>query len=178
MKNKILTKETFSDLGCLFLFFAPFAAVGLFTMYLSVHGIYKSQVSKYWNKTIGSVEKIKYETSSDGDSQKILISYSYKWENKTYRGENIGFGYGMNNIDAHSAIFEKLRYSKKINIYVNPRNIEESVVTTGLNDSLIGISIFALMWNSFIGILIIPMFFQNKPKLENEIFKVTNPSDD
>ena len=178
MKDKILTKETFSGWGCLILFIGPFVVVGLFTLYLSARCIYKSQVSKSWTKTIGSVENIKYETSSDDDSQKILIRYSYNWGNKTYSGENIGFGYSMNNIDSHSAIFEKLRYSKKINIFVNPRNIEESVITTGLNDSLIGISIFTIMWNSFIGILIIPMFFQNKLKLENEIFKVNNPSDD
>jgi Protein of unknown function (DUF3592) len=160
------TKNNILGIGCLTLFFGPFVVVGLFTLYLSVHGIYKSQVSKKWTKTIASVDTIDFESSSSKGTTSLetAIKYHYSVDNKTFKGNTIGFGYGMNNIDFHSEIFEKLKYAKKIYVYVNPSDAAESVITTGLNNSLVGISIFTLMWNFFIGIFIGPIFIKNQGK--------------
>lgn len=139
-----------------------------------------SQVSKFWTKTTATVESVEMHVSKRGSSRKskttyeVYVKYAYIIGNKKYRGSNVGFGYDQNNTEDHSAIFNSLKYAKKISIYVNPFDLEESVITTGLNNSVIGVFIFSVMWNSMIGMMILQLVYKDGPKQENEIFNKAN----
>lgn len=175
------TKANLKGLGCLTLFFLPFVIVGLYTAFLSFKSIYNCQSSQSWTKKTAILKDLKFKSSTDNDgmnSSEIVVKYVYTFDNVVYEGNRIGFGYGMNNIDSHSELFDKLRTAKKIIVYINPNDPKESVMTQGWNNSIVGLLIFAIMWNLFISLFLTPIFFNNKVLPENVIFNVTNPSND
>lgn len=155
------------------LFFIAISSPGLFTLYLSAPAIFMSQYAKFWDKEIATVESVELVASKgrhSHSSKVVYINYTYTIENKTYGGSKIGFGYGLNNIENHEGIFDALKYAKKIAIYVNPFDEENSVITTGLNNSTIGLFIFSLMWNGLIGAAIMSYSFKDDKRKKNELF--------
>lgn len=153
-------------------FIAPFVLIGLGTLIFSSYSIFKTEQAKSWFPVPANVEKIDIDSRSNKGtmSYEVIIKYSYTIEGKKYLGNRIAFGYGMNNIDDHDGLFSRLERSKKIIVYVNPNDRQECVIVPGMNDSITGLLIFSILWNSFIVALgILPYFIKgvdenNKPK--------------
>lgn len=163
--------------GCLGLFFMPFVLVGAGTFLYSAYYFIKSQQAKFWEEKVATIQFVDMEHGED--SSTIVAKYSYTVADKTYQGEKIGFGYSMNNIDNHGEIYDILSKAKKVMVYVNPNDPNESVLTTGINDSLIGMFFFSILWNAMLSVFFVPYFFGSKEIVgENLIFNIINPSTD
>ena len=69
---------------------------------------------------------------------------------KTNRNSKITFGYSQSNLNDDSRLFGLLDNANKVVVYVNPKDNNESVIATGLNDSIVFLIIFASIWNTII----------------------------
>lgn len=158
--------------GCGLVFILPFLLIGLGCLSFSLYYIFKTEQAKGWIQIPANVQKIDIDSHSNKGtvSYEVIAKYFYTIEGKKYSGDRIAFGYGMNNIDDHDGLFSRLQSSKRIIIYVNPNDKQESVIVPGMNDSIVGLLIFSILWNSFIVALgIVPLFVKgvdrnNKPK--------------
>lgn len=157
--------------GCLVLFFIPFICIGLISMFYSINKGYEGYSSRDWERTRANVEKVDFEirTSSgrnSGTSYLVNIKYNYLINNKRYTNDKVSFGYGANNTDNHSQIYRVLEAAKTIVVYVNPKDPNEAVIVPGINNSIKGIFVFAIMWNSCV--LVLSVFFLGNIKTDNK----------
>ncbi|MFH6999577.1 DUF3592 domain-containing protein [Flavobacterium sp. FlaQc-57] len=153
--------------GCIGLFFLPFILVGIWTLFYSLINIYNSQKTEGWNKVPATVEHVQLEYNSDSDgggTYEVHIGYKYVINNKRYFGNKIAFGYGGNDTEGHSSLFNKLENSKKITVFVDPKDNSNAIIIRGINNSIIGVLIFSIMWNSLLSIFFIPLFMKEDSK--------------
>lgn len=154
--------------GCIGLFFLPFVLVGIWTLFYSLINIYNSQRTENWTKVPAIVEHVELAYNSDNDgggTYEVHIDYKYKINDKEYFGNKIAYGYGGNDTEGHSALFNKLENSKKIAVFVNPKDNSSVIIIRGINNSIIGVLIFSIMWNSLLSIFIIPLFLRDNSKI-------------
>jgi hypothetical protein len=128
----------------------PFLAIGILTLFLSIKNIHKTEQAEDWNQVPANIEGVDIESikgSKGTKSYKVIAKYSYIIGSKKYFGDRIAFGYSMSNFEDNHGLFYKLKESKKIMIYVNPKNESESVIIPGMNGSIIFVLIFSTLWN-------------------------------
>jgi hypothetical protein len=154
--------------GCLGLFFLPFVLVGIWILGYSLNNIYNSQKTGDWIKVPATVAHIKldYDNDTDGGDgiYEVKIGYKYKIGNKEYLGDKIAFGYTASNGKEHVALFSKLENAKKISVFVNPEENSDAIIIKGINNSIIGVLIFSIIWNSSISFFLIPLFLKKGAK--------------
>ncbi|MBO0593956.1 DUF3592 domain-containing protein [Cellulophaga sp. E16_2] len=153
--------------GCLILFASPFILIGLVTLCLSIINFYNSEKTTNWLKTSAQVKSLEFhlENEDGAESNEVIITYEYIIDNKKYKNNKIAYGYGMNGVDNHHALYLKLKDSKKIIAYVNPANNSDSILIKGINGSIIGLLIFSIMWNSALSLFLVPISMKNNSKL-------------
>ncbi|WP_421498131.1 DUF3592 domain-containing protein [Flavobacterium columnare] len=113
---------------------------------------------KYWIEVIAEVENVTPAYNNKGKLSEVKIRYVYIVKNKKYKNNKIAFGYRSNGVEDHETLFNKLKIAKKIRIYINPYNYSDSILVRGLNDSIIKMLIFSIMWNSLLSLFLIPLF--------------------
>ncbi|MTH15439.1 DUF3592 domain-containing protein [Flavobacterium sp. LC2016-01] len=154
--------------GCIGVFFLPFILVGIWTLGYSLNNIYNSQKTGDWTKVPATVAHIKldYDNDSDGGdgTYEVKIGYKYKIGNKEFLGHKIAIGYSGGNGKEHVALFSKLENAKKIAVFVNPDDSSEAIIIKGINNSIVGVLVFSIMWNSFISFCLIPLFLKKGAK--------------
>ena len=171
---KANNKSNIQGIGCLILFFAPFVIVGLGTFMVSSYGLIKDFQTYSWVQTEAQLERNRFEVDyrdgpDDVDTYKNHLTYTYSIDGQMYQGDRVGFGYSKNNIDRHSEVYNKLKYARKIKVWVNPNNLKESSMTQGTNESTVALFLFSLMWNSLISIFLLPLSIPIKEEEENSI---------
>ena len=168
MKQKNTNKEgSKTNLGCVILFLLPFFIVGVWSLYVSLNGLYLQSKVINWipvESVINNVEFVRTPTRR-GETFETKCNYNYKIQGKTYANNNISIGYRKNNTENHRKLYDILIYANKVTAYVNPNNYNESTLTRGSNSSTISLLIFSLLWNGFIVVL-----FKNKNKIVIGIF--------
>jgi ATP-dependent Zn protease len=151
-------KEKVTIWGCGIALIAPFVLVGLWTLLFSSYSIFKSEQSKDWLQVPASIVKADLKTHKRSNfkmTSKVLIQYEYEINSKKYTGDRLAFGYKGSNIEDHDDLFSTLDNANRIIVYVNPNDNNESVIITGLNDSIIFVLIFSIMWNlTMIGVVL------------------------
>lgn len=168
-KNRTWDANKIKGYGCFGLFLLPFVLVGVWTLFYSLYNIYNSQKTADWSKVTAIVEDIKLDYNSDSDgggTYVVHIRYKYKVHNKEYLGDKIAFGYGGNDTEEHDLLFSRLENAKKIVVFVDPNNNSDAIIIRGINNSIIGVLIFSLMWNSLISIFVIPIFLKENSKFK------------
>ncbi|OAZ04103.1 DUF3592 domain-containing protein [Flavobacterium succinicans] len=159
-------KEKITVWGCGIGLIAPFLLVGLWTLLFSCYSIFKSEQSKDWLQIPADIVKTDLKTHRSHDlktTSQVLIQYEYEINSKKYTGDRLAFGYKGSNIEDHDDLFFILGNATRIIVYVNPNDNNESVIITGLNDSILFILIFSIMWNfTMIGIVL--SVYQEKSK--------------
>jgi hypothetical protein len=143
-------KKAISSLsaGCLSLFGLPFFAAGMFITWL-----YFSPIVNWWNAQrwvevpcwIESAE-LKESRGDDSTTYKVLASYYYIYEGKTYQGDRVSFSSGADNVGSfhHEVHRELSRHvgkkpsgaerdpatggSEPFRCYVNPSKPSEAVL--------------------------------------------------
>lgn len=86
----------------------------------------------------------------DPDTYRVIISYQYEVDGQRYKGDRIAFGYFHSNMDRHFQVAEKLKYAKRIRVWVNPDEPNESAITQGWNETAIFLLFFAMAFSSII----------------------------
>ena len=133
------------------LIIVPFLAIGLLTLSLSCYYSYKSSVSENWLQIPARVVNTEMYTHVDSKNSKtteILVKYTYLIKKKEYTNNKLAFGYSQSNLNDDSRLFNLLENANKVVVYVNPKDSNESVISTGLNDSIIFLILFATIWNT------------------------------
>ena len=174
-ESDLKTGDKIKSYGCIGLFFLPFVLVGIGTLFYSLFNIYNSQKTQDWTRVIADVQNVKldYHDDNDGGGTYVVnINYKYIINNKKYSGNRIAFGYGGNDTDDHSSLFSRLENAKRIVVFVDPNDGSEAGMIKGLNNSIIGLLIFSIMWNSLLSIFIIPLFIKKETNinLKNLLF--------
>ena len=149
----------------------PFFIVGIWTMYISLTSFYEQIQTRNWIPIEAEIQDIKYVStehiSSDnrrGESYEVKCIYTYFFNSVKYTNTIISIGYGSNNTENHSELFNILKYVNKLTVYVNPDKNESSVIVKGTNSSTISLMIISILWNGFILIflsknIIVPRIF-------------------
>ncbi len=106
-----------------------------------------------------SLDKKKDSSDEDPDTYRVIISYEYEVSGQTYKGDRIGFGYIHSNMDRHFQVAEKLKYAKRIRVWVNPDEPSESAITQGWNETAVFLLFFAIIFSS---IIFFPIFWEAK----------------
>ncbi|WP_281232621.1 DUF3592 domain-containing protein [Flavobacterium gelatinilyticum] len=167
MVTNNIDKDKLKAYGCLGLFFLPFVAVGIWTLYKSVCNVYNSQKTDDWKKVTALVDKIDIEYHSDsdgGETSEVIIQYKYAIHNVNYTGTKIAYGYGNSNVEEHSQLFYKLEKAKKIAVFVNPDDYSEAVIIRGMNSSIVFLLVFSIIWNSLISFFLLPLLMKKNSK--------------
>ena len=157
-------KELVVENGWKSLLIIPFLGIGLMTLFFSLKNIIKIQEAKDWTQTAANVEQVYINSTKDSkgtESYEVIIKYSYILNSKKYSGGNLAFGYGMNNFEDHQDLFRKLRESKKIMVYVNPNDKNESVIIPSINGSIVFVLIFSILWNATMIGSLLTLLYEN-----------------
>ena len=119
--------------GCLVLFGLPFFGAGCFMLWmLVISPMLKLNKSMDWVETSCRIVKSELKTSrsSDGNTYRPLIKYSYAFQGQAYENETVDFG-GTTSSSDRSGESEYLKdYPKgsKRKCFVNPDNPQEAVL--------------------------------------------------
>jgi hypothetical protein len=149
-------------IGCLVLFFTPFVLIGLGTLIFSMYQFGKVLQAGLWKPVDAKVLSVELVSSSDSDgtSYKVKMAYEYVMKGTSFKGNSVSFDAGMNNIENHFALHDKLNRSQVVQVYVNENNPGESVVIRGVTNAMIGMVIFSIMWNTLLLNFLLPFFFK------------------
>lgn len=131
-----------------------FAAAGVWLVYRTLTTYQDIQATYNWTSTEAAVNFVDWNVHKDndgGETYRTTLTYTYKIGEESFRGHQIGAGYGRGNTDRHAEVYEKLRYARRIRIFVDPENPANSTVTRGWNETGLFFLLFTLIWCCGIG---------------------------
>ena len=155
-------KKTLKGHLLLLLFCLPFAGVGLGFLFLSViPSLYEWQQMKSWPQVQAQLLDARLDTSSDGDTFKVIAHYRYRYQMVDYTSERVAIMGGSDNIgrfQQHLAakLTSALRDQRPVPAWVNPENPGDAVLNRDMRWNLLGFKlIFALVFGGVgIGLLV------------------------
>lgn len=150
------TKLIFLACLCILIFFLFIDQICLYI---------KANKSRNWPTTDGEIifstlqTQLSDDSNKDSKTFKAVVSYKYIIERKEYVGDKIFFGDNIyvNSIKRPSQTLIKYPSEKKVAVYYNPLNVEETVLEPGANSTLKIILAVMFFFISFI------LFIINSP---------------
>lgn len=141
--------------------------VSLFLLYKSADIGYSIYRMKDWRQVEAQVLSSSLDINKDDevDTYRSLVSYQYPFEGKRYQGDRIGFGYMHSNMDRHVEVADKLKYAKRIKVWVDPLKPEESAIAQGWNQTAVFFLCFSLLWTGIVGGSILWSYGENSVRL-------------
>jgi len=109
-------------------------AFGSLLLYKSIAKLLDNNNKLNWQKETATINSVSLEDFKPNEnypfkSKKCKVSYTYNWEGKKYFGNNIGFDtQNLEDENLNKILYNKLRYSNKIKIWVNPYNPQDSAI--------------------------------------------------
>jgi len=135
------------------LFFGLFLAVGISILGFGLRSLYMSKQAETWPTTPGRIvsSDLNASTDSDGDTTyRTELTYAYNVMGRELTGEKIAFGYsGSSSRNFHSEIYDALPANTQIAVRYNPADPERAVLSFGMNQSIIFLIIFGVVWTFF-----------------------------
>jgi hypothetical protein len=117
--------------GCLALFFSIFLAAGLVASYFTLWKPWSQWISaRFWQATPCTVVSSQVASSSDGDTYRVDITYTYVVEGAgEIRGSNYDFmKVSSSGYEGKAAIVARYPPGTQTTCWVNPKNATESVI--------------------------------------------------
>ena len=115
---------------------SAFLLGGLWLLFDGILLCVRAHESKSWEPSAGEIIDTRVETSrdSEGDTHyEIKLLYSYSFNNETYQGDKIFFGYGStSNMLDNQELVEYFPAGKEVPVYINPVHPDESVLIPGI----------------------------------------------
>lgn len=134
------------------LFALPFMAVGIWMLYAIATTLVTGANMKSWDTVNGYVISGGYETNhgEDSDTYKAYATYRYDYKGRSYEGTRVAIDDMSDNIgDFHQELGRKLSAAagsdSPIDIYVNPDDPSEAVVSRDIRWGLIGFKLIFLI---------------------------------
>lgn len=155
-----------------YLFTFILVAPGLYFFFNSTYHFGKAIQASSWKTTEATVEEIYLDEIKVrrrygfGYDRETVVQYTFQVNKQNYTGNTISFGYGStgsDKLDRHTIIYEKLNTAKTIQIWYNPQNPNESVITKGTNNYMINMFLLSLCWNG-LGLPMLYFVLTNKGK--------------
>jgi hypothetical protein len=123
-------------LGCVFLFFLPFAAVGLGMGIWMLSGVIDHLRMQSWKETPAQIVCAKLETSSspgETDTYQTTVEYTYEYGGRQYTGARVrifggGDNFGSYQQDAYRVLSEHQKSGRPFRCYVNPSSPSQAVL--------------------------------------------------
>lgn len=146
----------------LLLFCLPFAGVGLGFLFLSViPSLYEWQQMKSWPQVQAQLLDARLNTSSDGDTYKVIARYSYRYQMVDYTSDRVAIMSGSDNIGRfHQDLAAELEYALNnrlpVPAWVNPDDPSDAVLNRDMRWSMLGFKmIFVLIFGGVgIGLMV------------------------
>lgn len=134
------------------LFALPFMAVGIWMLYSIGSNLADGARMSSWETVRGYVISGGYETSrgDDSDTYKPYATYQYEYNGRTYEGTRVAISETSDNIgDFQQELGRKLSAAagtnRPVDIYVNPDDPAESIVSREIRWGLIGFKLIFLI---------------------------------
>lgn len=134
------------------LFFALFLAVGLAILGFGLRSLHLTRQAEHWPTVPGTVVSSDFETNTSDDSTtyNAKVRYTYNALGREITGEKIAFGYtGSSSRGFHMEIYEALPEGAQVAVRYDPQKPERAVLSFGVNQSIMFMLIFGLVWTIF-----------------------------
>ncbi|WP_428407724.1 DUF3592 domain-containing protein [Hyphococcus sp.] len=136
------------------LFFGVFLAIGAAMLFWGGRSYYYSQQAAHWPTTPGDIiaSDFRVNSDSDGDTYEAKVEYKYNPDGYERVGKTIAFGYtASSGRKFHWEIHEALPVGAQVAVRYDPSKPDRSVLTHGVNRSILFILIFGAVWTIFTG---------------------------
>lgn len=94
---------------------------------------------------------IKDKTDDNPDTYKVMVSYQYQVDGKYYTSNRLSFGYMHSNLDRHIELADKLKYARKVTVWVDPQEPAESSLIKGWSETALFFMMFTFIWTCGLG---------------------------
>jgi len=124
-----------------------FLVVGVWMLVLATRSCLSSMRARSWQATEGTLLECDLARGSvrHGITFRVDVSYQYSVGGTLFTGERIAFGYcASNSLGQHQELYEKLRGASVVRVLYEPDNPGESVLASGVNNSLLLGLVFSL----------------------------------
>lgn len=129
-----------------------FGAISAFLLWKAGNIYYDINHMKDWVSHEAKMLEVRFEEheggGDDADTYITIVSYQYKIDGKVYMENRVGFGYLQSNMDRHWQLYEKLKYARKVRVWIDPNDPDESVLVKGWTESSIFFILFTFVWVS------------------------------
>jgi hypothetical protein len=127
---------------------ALFAGIGVYFLVQALAALYEARRSRHWPSTSGRVveSQVQKVRGVDGPGYRAEISYVYTVAGHEYVGNRAAFANFMHSSWSGRAARVVRRFPKGacIAVFHDPDEPQESVLVTGFNRDVIGVSVLAL----------------------------------
>ena len=132
--------KNLSGVGCLFLFFTPFAGTSIWASYEILTHVNKSVEVSSWEEVPAKVNRVyagEKSSGDDGTTHYIEGQYSYRYNGRVYTSDKVaieqegGFGITFNRWEKETK--EAKSRGEEILCRVNPENPGEAILFTEIN---------------------------------------------
>ena len=136
------------------LFALPFAAVGVFMLYLVSTTLFDAYRMSGWVPVQATLESAGYDTRTGDDSAtyEVYATYRYDYELQSFTGNRVTISSGGDNIGAYQQTLGRTlrgqhERGEPVTVYVNPDNPGESIVDRSVRWGLVAFkSVFVLVF--------------------------------
>lgn len=134
------------------LFFGLFVAIGIGILGYGFHALNQAQQAAHWPTVEGRITASDFEidSDSDGTTYRTRVAYDYNAMGRVMTGKTIAFGYaGSSSEKFHRDVYNALPVNTQVAVRYDPSNPERSVLSFGVNNSIIFMIIFGAVWTFF-----------------------------
>lgn len=141
-------------LGCLLLFALPFAAFGALMVVAVVYELWLWQSALRWVETPATLQEVKLESDSSGDSTtyEVTAQYEYQFDGQRYVSDDVSLSFGKDSVGTYhkdrAAELEKiLQAGGQTVCYVNARDPSRALLFRDLRPGMLLLKLmFALIF--------------------------------
>ncbi|HYU32195.1 MAG TPA: DUF3592 domain-containing protein [Thermoanaerobaculia bacterium] len=121
--------------GCLVLFFVPFLAIGCFASYFVLWRPWSTWISaRFWQPVTCRVVSSQVASSSDGDTYRVDIAYTWTVDGQEFRGSRYDFmGGSSSGYDGKAAIVAQHPPGSRTTCWVDPAHPDSAVFSRDLS---------------------------------------------
>lgn len=147
------TRDANIGAGCLSLFSLPFAACGLFMLYLTFSCLWNWRQMSAWVETPATIVSVSVDhvSGSKSETHRVVAYYRYRWEGVEYDGHRVTMHSGSDSFSFHDKLADTLRgYKNKkrpFPCYVNPAHPADAILIRVPRWDLLGMyTLFAIVF--------------------------------
>ena len=136
------------------LFISVFYLVGFGLLGYGIRSAIRSNAAASWPTTSGSVVDVELERREGNDAgtvYEVKVNYTYTINGMLLKGTTLAFGYAASSgLEAHEAIYEKLKNSQSVEVRYDPSDPTSSVLSYGMHLTIRFTLAFAITWLAFV----------------------------